>query len=55
MYLSRLFSTCLHLALGQVCIGEVKLAAGDAVTAEGPLRLEFESIERSQALLFDLA
>lgn len=45
----------LHLALGRARIDKMELTAGDALTTEGPMRFEIEGIERSQALLFDLA
>jgi len=45
----------LHLALGRARIGAMELSAGDAVTVQGPARLEIEGIDRSQAVLFDIA
>lgn len=44
-----------HVATGQVRVGDTVLAAGDAITIEESGRIELQAIEPSQVLGFDLA
>ena len=44
-----------HVAYGEVAIGELRLKAGDAVTITGPASLKIEARAASQVLWFDLA
>jgi quercetin 2,3-dioxygenase len=45
----------LHVAFGNVQIGDTTLAGGDAITFAGPTNLEITASENSQLLFFDLA
>jgi redox-sensitive bicupin YhaK (pirin superfamily) len=45
----------LHVAFGNVTVGETKLTGGDAVTFAGPGALDVAASEDSQLLFFDLA
>lgn len=44
-----------HVAYGTVCVNDVTLNAGDAITIGGPEDLLFAASEESQLLFFDLA
>jgi redox-sensitive bicupin YhaK (pirin superfamily) len=44
-----------HLAFGEVQVGDVTLKSGDALTFAGPETLHFVASENSQLLYFDLA
>ena len=44
-----------HVAFGSVRTGEATLSAGDALTLGGDTQHDFETIERSQLLFFDLS
>jgi redox-sensitive bicupin YhaK (pirin superfamily) len=45
----------LHVAFGNVTVGETKLTGGDAVTFDGAAALDITASEDSQLLFFDLA
>jgi quercetin 2,3-dioxygenase len=45
----------LHVAYGNVRVGDLALASGDAITLDGPASLEIAANEQSQLLFFDLA
>jgi redox-sensitive bicupin YhaK (pirin superfamily) len=45
----------LHVAFGDVRVGDEHLASGDAITLSGPATLEIAANDKSQLLFFDLA
>jgi redox-sensitive bicupin YhaK (pirin superfamily) len=44
-----------HVAFGEVSVGDTSLTSGDAITFAGPENLTFTASEESQILYFDLA